>query len=135
MVQNKGSTVATTAAGRTRVRQQGVCVVEFRTTRFAFVAFGLANPDTVTATITATTTGANDTTMSISIPQFSVDDPAAGCINADDDIANNNLNSQFTFALPPQTSAEVVVMGFSENATFDFGIDFTSDIPVVALPR
>jgi hypothetical protein len=124
-----------TAAGRTRVRQNGVCVVENRAIRFAFVAFGLENPDTTDATITATTRGANDTTMSVSIPRFSVDDPGAGCINADDDIANNNLNSQFTFALPPQTSADVVVMGFSENATFDFGINFTSDIPVVALPR
>jgi hypothetical protein len=121
-----------TAAGRTR---SATCAVENRQTRFAFVAFGVENDNAVDATVTATTSGTTDTTMSVSIPRFDDTDPGAGCVTADDDISNRNLNSQFTFALPPQTSAEIVVMGFNAGATFDFGLNLTSDIPVVALPR
>jgi hypothetical protein len=122
---------APTAAGRTR----NSCTAENTASRFAFVAFGLENPDNVPATVTATTTGGADTTMSASIPLFDAEAPGAACVASNDDIARNNLNSQITFALPPQTSAEVVVTAFNANATFDFGLTLTSDVAIVALPR
>jgi hypothetical protein len=124
-------TLAETSTGRVG----NGCEADNIGVRQAVNRFAVRNATNQAATITASTSGNNDTVAAVYIPEFSPADPVSSCRTSNDDTAQGNLNSRIEFSLPAGGTAEIAVWSFDQSATFNYTLEYTSSQPVVVERR